>query len=253
MTRKRETRRAELRATEIDGKPGVTLKVITPGVVDDYGTVWMADVFDEALATRGPVLCWSHDWSEPLGPMVDYRLGDGGPEIDFVFSDFEAVPMARRAHAQVADGTIVDCSVGFARSEWRDATDSDKERWPGVREVITKAGLDEVSLVLRGAVPGAKVLAVRSSGATVDIDAVVELARRVAAGELTQEEAQAAIELLGEADNSMDTSMDNSGVDTDDGAGQGGDGSVGEVDSTEVLADLDEALDAIGVGRAARR
>lgn len=250
MTRKRETRRAELRAAEIDGKPGVTLKVITPGVVDDYGTVWTPDVFDEALATRGPVLCWSHDWSEPLGPMAAYRTGSGGPDIDFLFSDFDAVPMARRAHAQVADGTIVDCSVGFTRAEWRDATESDKQQWPGAREVITKAGLDEVSLVLRGAVPGAKVLAVRSSGATVDVDAVVELARRVTAGELTQEEAQAAIGLLSETDNA---GLDPGG-EIDDPAGQGGDpGDPGADTSVDALSELDDALDAIGVGRSALR
>ena len=194
MTKKREIRRAEIRAAEFDGKPGVTLKVISAGVVDDYGTVWMADAFDEAIAVRGPVLCWSHDWSEPLGPMVGFRTGSDGPEIDFVFSDFDAVPMARRAHAQVADGTIRDCSVGFARMEWRDATESDRKQWPGAREVITKSGLDEVSLVLRGAVPGAKVLAFRS--ATVGVDAAVELARRVTAGELSQDEAKAALALL---------------------------------------------------------
>ena len=196
MTRKRETRRAQIRAAEVGGKPGVTLKVITPGVADDYGTIWTPDVFDEALAKRGPVLCWSHDWSDPLGPMAEYRTGDGGPEIDFTFSDFEAVPQARRAHAQVEDGTITDCSVGFSRSEWREATDADIKKWPGAREVITKAELDEVSLVLRGAVPGAKVLSVRSS-AEVDLDAVVALAKRVAAGELTAEEAKVAVDLLG--------------------------------------------------------
>jgi HK97 family phage prohead protease len=191
-------RMGEVRAVEVDGRPGVTLKVITPGVVDDYGTVWLPDVFDESLAARGPVLAWAHDWSDPLGPMTDYRTGEGGPEIDFVFSDFEAVPQARRAHAQVADGTIRDCSVGFMRSEWRDATDTDKETWPGVREVITKAALDEVSLVLRGAVPGAEVLAVRSG--ELDTDAFMEIARRKAAGELTDAEAKAAVELLAALD-----------------------------------------------------
>lgn len=244
MTRKRETRRAELRAAEVDGRPGVTLKVITPDVVDDYGTVWMADTFDEALAARGPVLCWSHDWSEPLGPMVDFRVGPGGPEIDFQFSDFEAVPMARRAHAQVGDGTIRDCSVGFVRAEWRDATDSDKQRWPGAREVITKAGLDEVSLVLRGAVPGAKVLAVRSAG-TVDVDAVVELARRVQAGELTQDEAKVAVDLLGE-----DNGSDETDPGLDDGAGQGDDSEDNAADNVD--ADIDGALDEV-LGRSARR
>lgn len=243
MSRKRETRTAEIRATTVDGKPGVTLKAIQPGVVDDYGTVWMADVFDEALAKRGPVLCWSHDWSEPLGPMVGYRTGPDGPEIDFVFSDFDAVPQARRAHAQVSDGTIVDCSVGFARMEWREATDDDIKRWPGAREVITKSGLDEVSLVLRGAVPGAKVMSVRSGG-LVDVDAVVEIARRKVAGELTDEEARAAVELLGADDAAEPPTA---------GGGEGGEPQPPADDTAlaELEAEADELL--ASLERSARR
>lgn len=199
MSRKRETRRVAIRAVDVDGEPGVTLHVITPGVVDDYGSVWEPSTFDASLERRPPVLCWSHDWSEPLGPYRRHRTtADGTPDVDFVFSDFEAVPMARRAHAQVSDGTIADCSVGFSNTKRRDPTDEEKERWPGVREVIFQADLDEVSLVIRGAVPGAKVLAVRSG--TVDVDAAVELARRVKDGEISQEEAQIALDLLASED-----------------------------------------------------
>lgn len=195
MTKKRETRRAPVRAAKGD-KPGVTLKPITPHTVDDWGSVFMPDAFDESIAKRMPVLTWGHDWAEPLGPgRMTRTMEDGSPEIDFEFSDFTAVPMARRAHAQVQDGTIVDCSVGFSDTKRRDPTDDEMVMWPGCREVITKASLDEVALVLRGAVPGAKVLSVRSGG-KIDLDAVVELARRVSAGEITQAEAQVAADLL---------------------------------------------------------
>lgn len=194
---KRETRRTSLRAADIGGRPGVTLKVITPYVVDDYGSVFMPDAFDESLATRAPVLCWAHEWEEPLGPYVSHMADtDGAPVVDFAFSDFEAVPQSRRAHAQVGDGTIRDCSVGFSDTVRRSPTEDEIKLWPGVREVITKASLDEVSLVLRGAVPGAKVLSMRSGG-QVPIDAVVELAKRVSAGELTEADARAALDLLG--------------------------------------------------------
>jgi HK97 family phage prohead protease len=194
---KRETRRAELRAADLgDGRPGVTLKVITPNVVDDYGSVFEPSAFDASLGQRNPVMCWAHSWEEPLGPYVDHTTGDdGAPVIRFAFSDFDAVPMARRAHAQVLDGTIGDCSVGFSNTKRRDPTDDELTRWPGVREVITSADLDEVSLVLRGAVPGAKVLSVRSGGA-VDVDAVVEIAKRISAGELSDAEGKVALDLL---------------------------------------------------------
>lgn len=195
---KREIRsRVELRAAEVGGKPGVTLHAIRPGVVDDYGSLWAPDAFDAALGRRLPTLCWAHDWSEPLGPAVGFRASLDGPEIDFQFSDFEAVPMARRAHAQVKDGTIADCSVGFSGAERRKPTEEEVRSYPGVTEVITSADLDEVSLVLRGAVPGAKVVSVRSG--QIDFDALVEIARRKVAGELTDDEARAAVELLGGA------------------------------------------------------
>lgn len=204
-TKQRETRAGliEIRAVDEGGKPGVSLHVIRPGVVDDYGSLWNPHCFDESLATRMPTLCWSHQWSEPLGPATGYTTSDDGPTVDFTFSDFDAVPMARRAHAQVVDGTIRDCSVGFSSTQRRDPTDAERQQYPGVREVIEKATLDEVSLVLAGAVPGAKVLAVRSAEGgtlTVDEDAFVAVARKVAAGDMTVAEGKAALELAATGD-----------------------------------------------------
>lgn len=160
-------RAAEVRAARRD-RPGVTLKVVQAHVLDDYNTVFEPDAFDASLARRKPVLCWSHQWHEPLGPCVGWRSTSTGPEIDFEFSDFDDVPAARRAWSQVKDGTIVDCSVGFSNTRRRDPTPSEEDLWPGVQEIIVAADLDEVSLVLRGAVPGAKVLAVRRPALTVD-------------------------------------------------------------------------------------
>lgn len=191
-------RMAEIRAADIGGQPGVTLHAIRPGVVDDYGSLWMPDAFDASLAERMPTLCWSHMWDEPLGPPTGYRTSPDGPEVDFVFSDFDAVPIARRAHAQVSDGTIEDCSVGFSNVNRRNPTDAEVQEYPGVREVIIEATLDEISLVLRGAVPGAKVAAVRSArtGEMVPVDSVVAIAEKVAAGEISQAAADEALRLL---------------------------------------------------------
>ena len=231
---KHETRRASLRAADIGGRPGVTLKIITPYVVDDYGSVFMPDTFDESLQTRGPALVWAHEWEEPLGPYASHRADtDGAPIVDFAFSDFEAVPQARRAHAQVDDGTIRDCSVGFCNTVRRPPTEDEIKLWPGVREVITKADLDEVSLVLRGAVPGAKVLSMRSGG-RVDIDAVVELARRVAAGEMTDAEARAALELLGEPTTESPAPVDPLAP------------TMSDEDVAALDAEIDQALESIG-------
>jgi HK97 family phage prohead protease len=181
--------------SEGDGRT-VTLKPITPGVVDDYGTVWTADVFDASLATRLPTLCWAHDWSEPIGRATAVgKAEDGTPTIDFELDDPEAVPRARQAQAQVASGTIRDCSVGFVRKEWRAPTSDELTRWPNATEVMIAADLDEVSLVLRGAVPGAQVVALRDGRGTVAVDLVAELAKRVHAGDMTEAEAQVALSL----------------------------------------------------------
>lgn len=236
---KREIRsKVQIRAADVGGKPGVTLHAIRPGVVDDYGSLWAPDAFDAAMNVRLPTLTWSHDWSEPLGPATGFRISPDGPEIDFVFSDFDAVPMARRAHAQVLDGTIQDCSVGFSAAEKRKPTSDELRQYPGITEVITRADLDEVALVLRGAVPGAKVVSVRAG--KVDFDAVVEIAKRKVAGELTDEQARAAIELLG-------------GVD-DDGGGDGsttppGDEPDAAAELVAAEAEADAAMELISRGR----
>lgn len=173
----------------------ITLHLIAPNVVDDYGSLWNARAFDDDLATRLPVMAWAHDWSEPIGHGVDYRTSDNGPEVIFEFDDPDDVPRARQGYSQTRSGTITDCSVGFFYIERRDPTAAEEKKYPGVTEVIERAGLDEVSLVLRGAVPGAKVLAVRSAGGTVEEELVFAVARKVAAGEMTEEEGKAALRL----------------------------------------------------------
>lgn len=181
----------EIRAvTDETGTPSVTLRAIRPDVVDDYGSVWMADCFDEALGQRLPALVWAHDWSNPIGRGVDFRTSGDGPDIIFEFDDFEAVPTARRAYVQTKSGTIRDCSVGFSVPSGgrREPTSDEQKRWPGVREIITKAELDEVSLVLRGAVPGAKVMAVRS-GSVIPADLAGSLLAQLGAGTITLEDA----------------------------------------------------------------
>jgi hypothetical protein len=201
---RRTFRNIEVRASDTkgpNGRPVISLRAITPGVVDDYGSVWLASTFDKAIAARTaadphdtPALTWAHDWTDPIGHGIRYTPGAGGPMIDFELDDFTAVPRARQADAQVRSKTIRDCSVGFFDAVRREPTTEERIMWPGVLEVITEADLDETALVLRGAVPGAKVAGIR--GASVDLDAVIEIGRRKLAGELTDEEAKAAVELL---------------------------------------------------------
>lgn len=149
-----------LRVTKVAVGEGnkIDLRVIRPYTTDEYGSVWLPDVFDEALTQRMPTLAWGHDWKEPIGRAVSFETSStDGPLVTFRFDDFDAVPRARQALAQVQSGTIDDCSVGFSNTSRRPPTDEERRLYPGCVEIIEKADLDEVSLVLRGAVPGAKV------------------------------------------------------------------------------------------------
>lgn len=173
-----------------DGSRTFEAVVVTYGVEDDYHTIFDAGCFAASLNDRLPKITWAHNWSEPLGRYVDYR--DTETELVLVgeFDDFESVPRARQAWAQLRSGTIDQFSVGFAR----DRIEEDEEG----RIHFKKARLDEAALVLAAAVPGTKLLQVRSSDQSIQdvpIDTVVELAKKVAAGELTNDEAKAGLAL----------------------------------------------------------
>lgn len=212
--RDRRRFRPEIRA--VDGSNGRQFWAMPLAyeVVDDYGTIWTRGVFDKSVRDKMPVLLYGHDWSSVtnvLGRAVDYRDEADGPRTLFELTDFDEHPHTRQVAAQINEGTLLDMSVGFDRRRWlgpggeRGLPDADRElRGPhGAKPVerMLEAGWDETSLVVAGAVPGSKVLTgVRSvrtaSGLQVPADSVVELARKQSAGEITFEEAQAALRLL---------------------------------------------------------
>lgn len=124
-------------------------------VVDDYKTRWIPGVFTRSLESKKPPLCWAHDWKEPIGHPIDVTDGKDSLRILYQLDDFEAVPRARQAWAQQQSGTLRDASFGFSRDESVPADGMD-----GVFD-IREARLDECSLVLSGAVPGAMVVGSR--------------------------------------------------------------------------------------------
>lgn len=210
MTEHRMVRGVEVRAELTNDGHTVNLHLIKPGVVDDYGSVWDGRSLDKGLEARMPVMAWAHNWSEPIGRPIDHRTSTDGPSVRFLLDDFDAVPRARQAWAQLAPvqfegreipATIQDCSIGFARVEGGTLAPTAEQRsqHKGIREFIREASAEEVSLVVRGAVPGAKVLAVRSAiGQTLTVpeDFVVDLAKKMAAGTIDLKAAKAALELV---------------------------------------------------------
>jgi HK97 family phage prohead protease len=179
------------------------------GPVDDYGTIWEPGVFAESLTTKLPKIVWSHDWSDVVGRGVDYK--DDKQRLVMVgeFDEFDSVPRAKQASAQLSSGSIDEFSVGFVRKKWMSTTEmsgDDFEREMGYEmpmgctEVMQKADLVEVSLVLVGAVPGTELVGMRSvrmaNGQTVPGDFVIDLGRKLDKGEITEGEAQKALELV---------------------------------------------------------
>lgn len=136
-------------------KPGkFTADVITYDALDDYDTEFAPGVFDESMIERMPRIVWGHDWRLVLGRWTEgYDVDVDGLRklrLHGELDDFDAVPMARQAWAQMESGTIDQFSVGFIPLEWVDRDDKETRR--KVRR-FTRGRLDEVSLVLLGAVP----------------------------------------------------------------------------------------------------
>lgn len=163
--------------------------VVQYGVLDDYGTIFDPGCFRESLEARMPRITWAHDWSEPLGRYVGYQDTEQSLTLIGQFDSFDDVPRARQAWAQLRSGTIDQFSVGFVRREVADVE--------GVTHFV-KAQLDEAALVLVGAVPDTKLVSVRSPAGVseVPVDFVIDLARKKAAGMITQAEAEEALALV---------------------------------------------------------
>lgn len=255
-----------------DGHHTVTMRAITPNVVDDYGSVWMADAFDQSLTQRLPVLAWSHDWSDPIGVGVGFKADPGGPIVTCRLDDFDAVPRARQAYAQTSaqPPTIRDCSVGFSGVTRRDPTEDEMVRWPGCREVIEQATMDELSLVLAGAVPGASVVGVRAGAgirmagqadAHISREEAGGLIARVATGELTLSEGLNALNALDTIEDGTDDAAEQpdvpgeeGGPDPDPATGdeaepptEGAEGDEPEAESlTDIEGDIEAALQLVG-------
>jgi len=227
ISTQRETRQAQVTSTDSDAPfGGFTARVLRYGPpADDYNTVWAPGVANEAMGERLPVLAWAHRWDAPIGRGVAWRDEADGLYVDFVFDDPDAVPLSKQARAQILSGTLTDVSVGFTRLA--DETNEDGS------VTITKAVIDEVSCVLRGAVSGAQVVAgsARSAEeATVTLSTYSKVLKAMRDGDLSGPEAREALVLLLDAEDAEATES-RAPLDADE-------------DTTSLALGIDAALDA---------
>lgn len=166
-----------------NGDRFIDLMCVRYNVLDDFKTVWLPGVFTEGLSQRQPTLAWAHSWSDMIGRGVGAEDTSEGLIVPFRLDYHEDVPRARQAYTQVLSGTVDDCSVGFSNLVSRPPTEAERQLYPGVKEMMVSADLDEVSLVLRGAVPGAKVLALRSAQ-LIDAEVAGQIMARYGASEI---------------------------------------------------------------------
>jgi len=165
----------EVRA--VAGAPEGTFEavVLNYNVRDDYNTEFRKGVFTDSLRQRMPRIAWGHDWRQIIGRWVAWTETETQlilrGELDLamiavyaadgetIINRLPAVPLAHQAYAQLQSGSVDEFSVGFIPQAYEEIRDVDGE---DDYIIFTRGRLDEVSLVLSGAVPGTRLLNVRS-------------------------------------------------------------------------------------------
>lgn len=176
----------EVRDASVVQDDGTTLyqfwaRVVGYDLEDTYGTDFRMGVFKSYLDSHPnrPTLCFGHGGSfagigAVLGHRVDWREDATGCDVLFAFDDFDAVPNAKQAWAQLMSGTFDSFSVGFIRREDSVAADG------GVVSIL-QADLPEVSIVIEPSNPGTGLLAMSGQRST-PADAAASVLMRYAEG-----------------------------------------------------------------------
>lgn len=131
----------------------IRVKFASFGNKDAANDILIKGCFAKSIAERGPesstnrkiAFCWMHDINDPIGKVLKIWEEDDGAYAEVKLSDFDAVPNAKRAWAQLNDGSINQFSFGF-RYVW-DKVEFDQELDAYiVKEVV----LHEISVVTLG-------------------------------------------------------------------------------------------------------
>lgn len=186
----RETRTVpmtEVREDPADGRKYFSARICNYGVADSFGTSWQRGVFKESLDHELPTAVFAHQWDRPIGRVVSYQDNEDGLDVTVRMSDLDANPDAKRMWHHLEDKEIRQFSFAFVRESEERADANGVVR-------ITKASLDEVSPVLKGSVPGTRVLALRSAE-TISKESAATIITRFHNGEMDLQEALTALKV----------------------------------------------------------
>lgn len=189
MREKRAGKIGELRFDEDDGRHYFTARIVNYEVPDSYRTSWAPGVFTRSLEQKLPTAVFAHQWDRPIGKVVSYQEQSDGLDVTVRMSDLEVNPDAKRMYYHLKDQEIEEFSFAFERVN--------EEPDPNHRGVarILEASLDEVSPVLKGSVPGTRVLAMRSGDEPVDKAFAAELLIKFHSGEIDLADALQALKV----------------------------------------------------------
>jgi phage head maturation protease len=136
-------------------------------VLDGHRTSWGTGCFDESFAKKLPIMLWQHIPSEPIGKGVRAEGLGRVSRVVGQFSDFDAVPRARQAFAQLRDGDLPGWSFHYRNAR--------SVPHPNVRSArrFTKAEMLEFSPVSFPSIPGTTTSGLRSAGRAMSLETVI--------------------------------------------------------------------------------
>ena len=100
----------------------IEVKFASFGNIDSDGDMLLRGCFAKSIQERGPhsqtnrkiAFVWQHDIKEPIGKILELEEREDGAYAQVQLSDFDSVPLAKRAFSQMQDGTINQFSFGFS-------------------------------------------------------------------------------------------------------------------------------------------
>lgn len=143
-------------------------------IPDSYGDVIEKGAFTETLKARKESghpfpLCWNHDLDQIIGAVDSVEDDEHGPLMTAHFFD---TPLAQEKRELVKQGVVYQFSFAFDVAGWKAPTDEEEKA--GIREILTKLDLFEVSIVPIPANPRAEVTEIKSGkrNSKKDADAI---------------------------------------------------------------------------------